>query len=188
MRQVAISAGHYPLSPGACFGDFCEHQEALQWVSRLLHRLGGSAVSVPVGTLGEKVRFINDINAALALEVHFNGAWVDKNGNKKQDPGEEVGKGSETLYYPGSEKGKLVAGIVQSALGSIFAPDRGVKEGWYKMDKARGPDFFLAKTKCVSLIIEPEFIHNKDKIIEKRMEACEALAVVIEELLTGNNL
>jgi N-acetylmuramoyl-L-alanine amidase len=36
--------------------------------------------------------------------------------------------------------------------------DRGVKEGWYKMDQANGPDYFLSATKCPSVIVEGYFL------------------------------
>ena len=90
--------------------------------------------------------------------------------------GTNVGRGSETLYYPGSDKGKALAEACQSALEELFPPNRGAKEGYYRMDPARGPDFFLAKTKCPAVIVEPEFVHRFALITEKRVAAVDKLA------------
>jgi N-acetylmuramoyl-L-alanine amidase len=167
--MIYVSAGHHPEKPGACYKDFCEHEEAKKWVSLIANHLGHDGMVVPVGTLRHKVDFINEnylIND-IAIEIHFNSAMHD---------GRQVGKGSETLYYPGSKRGEHIASKIQYALGGILLPDRGIKEGWYQMNKAKGPDFFLARTKCTSLIVEPDFIHRKAKIESKRDKACSEIA------------
>jgi len=171
--MIYISAGHHSLKKGASFEEFYEHDEALVWVDLLVCHLKDIAVRVPPGVLKEKVKFINEGKAKIAIEVHFNSA-IDSNGNR-------VGKGSETLYYPGSEKGLSLAKAVQLVLARHFPPSRGVKEGWYRMDKRKGPDYFLARTKCPAIIIEPEFVHRKEIIRSKRSNACEDLAHALRE-------
>ena len=52
----------------------------------------------------------------------------------------------------------------------------GVMPGWYRMNKNFGPDFFLKRTHCPSIIIEPEFIHHKDLIVDNREKVCTAIA------------
>lgn len=172
--MIFVSIGHYPERPGACFDDFCEHGQAAQYAGSIMTELGGDmAKIVPIGTLKEKVGFIND-NAKkddIAVEIHFNSA--------KNLGGEHVGVGSETLYYPKSTKGLLIATEIQKELGEVFKPNRGAKEGYYQMNKAKGIDFFLARTICTSIIIEPEFIHHKDSILERREEACKLIAKVL---------
>lgn len=180
--MIFVSAGHYVERPGACFGDFCEHGEALIWRSLLTNYLGHEGMVVPTGTLREKVEFINDRaeKGDIAVEIHFNDftIWEDANKNGLIDDGElrQAGRGSETLYYPGSTRGKEVALVAQSALAQNFQPDRGVKEGWYRMNPDNGPDFFLAKTRCTSIIVEPDFISRKAKITGRREQTCELLA------------
>ena len=174
--MIFISAGHYPSAPGAKWDRFIEHDEAMIWATELvteLSELGKDSLLVPTGVLKDKVAFINErsINGDIALEVHFNAAR-DSNNNP-------VGKGSETLYYPGSEKGKALAETVQAVLADCYPPSRGVKEGWYRMDPAKGPDFFLAKTKCVSVIIEPEFVHRSGIIQSQRANAILKLAIAL---------
>jgi hypothetical protein len=170
--MIFISAGHHPAAPGATFDRFVEHDEAVLWCEDLANGLTES-MQVPVGVLKDKVNFINSrvMDGDVALEIHFNSAKLN---------GEHVGRGSETLYYPGSEAGKALAESIQSAIAAIFEPDRGVKEGWYHMDPTRGADFFLAKTKCPAVIIEPEFVHRHDLIRSGRDAAIEALIEVLD--------
>jgi hypothetical protein len=174
--MILISAGHHPDKKGACFGDFCEHDEAKIWVSFIAHHLGHTGMVVPTGTLKNKVQFINDmaVQNDIAVEIHFNAAVNSK--------GENVGRGSETLYYPTSTRGRQIAEKIQSRLGAIYTPDRGAKEGWYRMNRAFGPDYFLQRTKCAAVIVEPDFIHRKEIIQSHRDEACKTLAEVLHEI------
>ena len=171
--MIFISAGHYPSQPGAKFERFVEHDEAMIWATMLVSELadrGRNVALVPTGVLKEKVNFINSriMNGDVAIEIHFNAARNADN--------EPVGRGSETLYYPGSTNGKTLAEKCQSVLAEFFEPDRGVKEGWYRMNPDNGPDFFLAKTKCPAVILEPEFVHRADRIHEHRDAVVKALA------------
>lgn len=178
--MILISTGHHSKRRGACFEGFCEYDEALLWASEIVYQLSGKAICriVPPGYLRNKVNYINSFNdSKLAIEIHFNGA-TDSEGNR-------VGKGSETLYCPGSIKGKAVAKIVQASISNVFKPNRGVKEGWYRMDKSRGVDYFLSKTACVAIIIEPEFIHHKDFITNNRIEVCKQIADSCVDILTN---
>ncbi len=173
--MICLSAGHHPTKPGACFGAFCEHDEAVRWVDIVCQIIGDDAIRVPPGVLKDKVEFINARLPLLAVEIHFNAA-VDADGNS-------VGQGCETLYYPNSEIGKDYAGIIQRHLAPVFPPDRGIKEGWYRMDPKRGPDYFLRKTRCPAIIVEPEFIHHRDTISQHRLAGCQALAEALREII-----
>ncbi len=180
--MIFISAGHHPAKPGAKYDRFIEHDEACAWVDMMTHELNHGdyespavkAIAVPVGFLKDKADFINSrvISGDIAIEVHFNAAVVN---------GKNVGRGCETLYYPGSEAGKALATVCQEALAAFFPPSRGVKEGWYRMDPSRGADFFLAKTKCPAVIIEPEFVHHFQTIFDNRKDTIELLVVALEE-------
>ena len=136
---------------------------------------------VPSGRLKKKVKWINKHNADLAVEIHFNACGGCK------------AKGSETLYYPYSTRGKKVAEIIQKYLGDVCPPSRGVKEGWWGMDRPgiedypgdvdgdEKPDFFLKYTNCPAVIVEPEFIHNVSVIEERREYGSYVLAAAIAE-------
>lgn len=173
--MIFISAGHYPSAPGAKFERFIEHDEAILWADALCAELNSESLRVPSGVLKDKVQFINEriMNNDIAVEIHFNAA-LDANGVN-------VGRGCESLYFPGSEKGKVLAETCQAALTDLFPPSRGVKEGWYRMDPSRGPDFFLARTKCIAVILEPEFVHRAEIIQNNRQQAINNLAVVLKD-------
>ena len=177
--KIMVSAGHYPTRPGACYKGFCEHDEAVLWADRVTMLLGNIGQRVPEGILKNKIDFIKHRNPSLAIEIHFNAA--------KDEHGVNVGHGCEVLYCPGSSSGKFIATHVQERLVSVMGNrDRGVKEGWYRMRKELGPDFFLVKTPCPAIVIEPEFIHFQERIQTKRNEACGAIATAIIEVLRGD--
>ena len=181
--MILLSAGHEPRAKGASYNGFNEHDEAVLWVRGIHAMVTGNhkhpCKIVPTGGLVEKVKWINaQPDARLAVEIHFN-----SDESKRQH-------GSETLYMPGSEKGKWAADLVQEELSGLFPPGRGAKEGWYKMDKPghvdyRGDvegdeavDYFLRATTPVALILEPEFIYNRETLEAKRDAACASLAAV----------
>jgi hypothetical protein len=178
--MILVSAGHYTQARGAVFKDFAEFPETLSWAMRINHHLReleAPSLLVPPGHLSRKVKYINEVHkstgVSMAVEVHFNA----------NDKG-----GSETLYCPGSIKGRRIAGVVQTALSGVFQPCRGVKEGWYQMDRPgivdyHGDidgdeviDYFLRATHCPAIILEPEFVHNRDLIEARREEACRVIA------------
>ena len=185
--MIFISPGHHQKRKGASYGDFTEFDEAMLWQIKLMDLLTRErAIAVPSGGLRSKIAFINNKMTEfqgphIAIEIHFNMDWNDFNEDGKVDPNEYVGKGSETLYYPKSNAGKQFAEQIQDQLSIVFPPNRGAKEGWYQMNPDKGPDYFLAKTNCPALIIEPEFVHHKDKIVEARDIACHIIA---QELLS----
>jgi len=179
--MIFVSAGHHQEAKGATFGDFNEYDEAQIWKSLILSGLGDLGMAVPSGVLNQKTTFINswsDSPSDIAIEIHFNAA-KDKNSTY-------IGQGCETLYYPGSKRGKAAGEAIQEALAPIFPPNRGAKEGYYRMDRKNGVDWFLKKTVCTALIIEPEFIHHKHKIQGDRGIACKSIAnTLIDFVNTG---
>lgn len=178
--MIFVSAGHHPAAPGAKYEHFIEHDEAVGWAKLLVDALDEQGLLVPVGVLKTKVEFINTRSMAgdVAIEIHFNAA--------KDAEGNNVGRGCETLYYPGSTAGMALAECCQKALTKLFQPSRGVKEGWYHMNPAKGADFFLAKTSCPAVIIEPEFVHRHERIIENRDLAINLLADYLKEYIDGD--
>lgn len=180
--MIFLSAGHHVGAQGARWNGFTEWMEARQWV-HIIHQLipSGHSIVVPSGTLPRKVNAINSKATSddIAIEIHFNSAVVN---------GKHVGRGCETLYYPGSVKGQNVAEILQDAMVPIFPPDRGVKEGWYRMDRPgvvdydgdvdgdEKIDYFLRETACPAVILEPEFIHHATLLMESRHMACISIA------------
>jgi N-acetylmuramoyl-L-alanine amidase len=173
--MIFVSAGHYPAKPGVVNGEEREWEEAMVWASQLVKILGPRGFLVPTGTLREKVHYVNQLSPTIAVEIHFN--------DLTSSPNDPV-RGSETLYYPGSKTGEALASRVQSALGELLGRNRGAKPGWYRMDPMRGPDFWLKKTDCPSLIIEPGFFDHIDEIRPMMDSACRVIARVLTEETT----
>jgi len=148
--KAFISVGHYPRRPGAVNTKYglIEHHEARKIVDAFFTEIITPQTIcsyIPVSSLplNEKVRFINaEANdSSMAIEIHFN-AWEP---NKAQ--------GIETLYFPGSEKGKNLAGCLQKALlGFLPFADRGLKPG----DNLH----LLKATTIPTVIVEALFIDN----------------------------
>lgn len=179
-RLILVSAGHHPGAPGAGFNGFYEHDEAARWANAVVRHLGPErALRVPNGYLRHKVEFVNSRRALAAVEIHFNSKVVIEDDGTLR----HVGDGCETLYYPGSRLGELLAETVQEQISQIFPPNRGIKEGWYRLDPRRGPDFFLARTKCPSIIVEPEFIHHVSAIKERAEAGQAAIANALMDFM-----
>lgn len=163
--SVFISAGHVNNKDGANFkGTFFEHTEAVLWRDIICELMG--IKPVPVGTLEEKVKYINDTMSepSIAIEIHFNAAMNSKK--------EYIGKGCETLHYPKSKNGIALAELIHEEILKSFSPDRGLKEGYYQMNPKKPVDYFLRKTHCPAIIIEPEFIHRYGNIVINRGTCC----------------
>jgi len=179
-KLVGLSIAHFPKKVGADFCGFNEHNESKVWimlVERALKNLGIGVVVAPVGGLRSKVAWLNKHNPEVSVELHFNGS-VNPNV-----------AGCETLFYPGSKKGLVFANTVHRAYKeSMGNRDRGVKEGWYRMDRPmivdyagdvdgdEMPDYFLRETNCPALILEPDFIAQVNNITTRRFDACVAIA------------
>jgi len=177
--MIAISIGHFQAAPGACWKGQCEYELATTWAQLIYDELKfrTEVALIAPGKLPAKVAEINDLNTDLAMEIHFNAC------------GGCGASGSETLYMPGSVKGKQAAEIIQHGMvQAMRTRDRGVKEGWFRMDRPgikdypgdidgdEQPDYFLRKTNCPAVIIEPEFIHNYYKYEDDVEDICSVIA------------
>lgn len=189
MYRVAISAGHHEKAQGADRKGITEFSETVPWRDQLIEsieavaktrRLELEAIKIESGFLSTKVRHINQAEVDLAIEIHFNAANTDKP------------RGCEILYCPGSDAGMAAGIAMQLQLAKAMdTKSRGVKPGWYRMDRPgvidfygdedgdEMPDYFLRKTKCVALIIEPEFLFWIERIREKREAGCFVIAKAI---------
>jgi N-acetylmuramoyl-L-alanine amidase len=162
---IFLSAGHNPLARGASWRGFVEHDEAVRWVAELA-RLMPAAQVVPTGPLGAKIRWINGMAIVpdLVVEIHFNAGPNN------------AGKGSETLYKPASRRAQLIAEHIQSRLGDMFPPSRGIQP--------RDDLALLNGCVCPAIIIEPEFVYQSEKIIAGRAPGCSLIARLLGEVTT----
>jgi N-acetylmuramoyl-L-alanine amidase len=176
--RVAISAGHHPRSQGARHEGMTEYALSKVWIAELHLHLAGLGIDtyvVPSTTLRKKVEFINRKKLDCCLEIHFNDHW-----NKKIS-------GVETLYCPNSLRGHIFALTVHNWYAVTMSnPDRGIKEGWYKMEGLR-IDYFLRYTNCPALILEPDFIAQYAAFDTKRVATCRAIARGILKFLNEDD-
>ena len=190
--KVGSSVAHTQHKPGATYQDKNEYEESFIWTHMVIEFLKGTGIDtyrVPVGQrLAKKVSAINSQRCDLAIEIHFNAC------------GGGGASGCETLYYPGSTKGRVAAAVMQGYVyEAMHTRDRGAKEGWYKMDRPgvidfygdtdgdEMPDYFLRKTNCTALILEPEFLEQWQGIEDHRGAGCEAISLAIQELLSDKS-
>jgi len=157
--KIAICPGHYPDSPGAKSHwhfrgiDYImnEHTEALKVIEYLYYNLRDKSfmtVEIFNGTLEKKVEGINKYHPHLALEVHFN-SHADSDAH-----------GCEVLHS-GTAKSIDIAERIQRRLVEILKrEDRGTKVGYYEGNTEKGMLYYLKKTKCPAIIIEPLFLSN----------------------------
>ena len=187
--MILISAGHNPISKGARFEGFNEYDETQVWAKMIAANIGDRALLVPTGKLSAKVDFINSqTDVDMAVEIHFNSAriWDDLNKDGIVDVGEmkNVGRGALTLHYPNSATGILLATDIQKTLVPFYGTHwNGVMAGYFRMNPKNKVDYFLSKTNCPSIIIEPEFIHHKDLIQKHREVACFNIAQTLMEFI-----
>jgi len=184
--KIAVSAGHYAAAQGAAYQDLTEWAEAKKWQALILQHLGPAGIAVSHTNLSRKIAEINQQALNCAVEIHFN------------SDGKRAGRGSETLFSPYSRRGQSLADSVQKIISPICTPNRGIKAGWYRMDKPGHVDYagdvegdevvdaFLQKTKCPAIIVEPFFIHEASKIEANREVVCELIAQALIEWCKGS--
>lgn len=186
MKTIIISAGHNPSKSGASWKGTREHDEATKWINEIeayLIKQVVKVVRVPTGSLTQKVKTVNRVSRAqqsIAVELHFNSA------------GEAYVQGNETLHHPSSVAGKALAesfnGAFMERAQRYVVKDRGVKAGWYRMDRPGIIDFYgdedgdempvywLRATACPALILEPCFMCQLSDIEDDWITVAHAIA------------
>ena len=176
-KKIFIVTGHNEHKGGASGTykgkRYTEYDIATDWTRQIYNSLAGSypIELIDNKSLTEKVKEINNNNPLFAIELHFN-----SNVNAS---------GSETLHFPNSSKGIRLAKLVQEEFNrvDIFQPDRGVKPGYFynEYGEANGIVYFLRKTKCPSVLIEPEFMSNIENIFNYQEEGMSCIENAIIE-------
>ena len=160
MKHVIISIGHDANSQGASYGNITEYS----YNSNLVEYMKEAVYSHPEKsvifhfvdtTLRHTVIKINELVAeygkdnCIAIELHLNSS-------------RSIAHGCETLYFPFSKTSKKLATRFNDDLYErawhFVGPNRGAKPGWYQGIKNGTLLYFLHRTACPALIIEPMFI------------------------------
>lgn len=147
-KLIVIDPGHGGRDPGAVRQGIMEKDINLKIAARLFTLLLNRGIRTRMTrtddsyvSLADRVRLANQIKAEIFISIHCNSA-----------PTPEAG-GIETLYYPGSRRGRKLAGKIQAELiNNLKVKDRGIK--------ARSDLFVLKYTSMPAVLIECGFISN----------------------------
>jgi N-acetylmuramoyl-L-alanine amidase len=150
--KIAIGAGHNPPKDFGCiYQDFTEYDWNLKVAIQSQIELSKTNHTYYdfKGTLPEKTKYINSINADIAIEIHHNC-------NINSDI-----KGTEIIYHPESIKGKLLAEKIMRTFYLYPEFRINLKEGYYRYDPTRGYFYFLSHTKMPAIILECAYLTNE---------------------------
>ena len=181
MPDVAIVVGHHPAAKGAALtvGDkqIAEYDFWDPFAYTLCARL--SVYGIEAERIyrpnerpdDELMQRVNATGARCAIELHFNGF---------SDP---RAQGSEMLHWHTSDKGRLLADLLQQrTVSALRVHDRGLKG----VERGRGAAF-LRGTRMPAVICEPAFGTNPDdawKLLTRQMQLVEAYAGAIVDFLS----
>lgn len=192
--KIIINPGHSleckPDSGAAYFG-FKEALEAMEIAKYVKSKLDNLNLGLYVEIcqqsggnnnadtqLNNLVSYVNKSKADLFLSIHLNAATP-------------AAKGSETLYFNGSEKGLKFAKCIQNSLRTINSiPDRGIKadvRGLAVLKKTNMTSC-LAEVGFISNKAEAKFIHNNRELIAEKLTDGIINYLISQKLLTDNIL
>jgi len=146
--HVVIDPGHGGKDPGSHAYGLVEKDLTLDLAHRLQRILTSKGVTTTLTrttdefiSLEDRAKVANSSAKTIFISLHFN-AHTDRSIS-----------GTETLYWPGSEKGRKLASYIQSELGRrLVTRNRGFKPERLKV---------LEETKCTAALIECGFISNR---------------------------
>ena len=168
--RVIIDAGHGGRDGGSRWYGITEKTLTLDVAKRLSTALKAKGVSTVLTrtsdtflSLDYRANKSNQYSNAVLVSIHFN-AHTDRSI-----------KGIETFYYPGSSKGRSLAGKVQGELARrINSVNRGIKAGRLKV---------LRLSKHPAILVECSFISNRWEC--QRCAASWYRQIVAEEIAEG---
>jgi len=172
---ICIDPGHGGKDPGAASNEVKEKDINLAISLKLASKLIGAGHKAVLSRCDEfvelynRAEYANSIGADIFVSIHNNAA------------GNTEAQGTETLYYPGSEKGERLARLVQDELvKKLQRPDRGIKP--------REKLIVLKCTHMPAILIECGFLTNptERKLLQDdgfQRLAAEAIAEGIEKYI-----
>lgn len=171
--KCALVVGHTAKSPGACApgGQICEFDFNAPLAREIAKRAANSNVAIVYrdegpGGYGRLPSQINRINPGFIVSMHCNAF------NREAS-------GTETLYWHRSDRGTILAEIVQEQLVQCLGlPDRGIKP----RDEEQRGGYVLGATYAPMVIAEPFFIDNQSDLDRARqVDLAGAYVTAIEE-------
>jgi len=196
--KIALCPGHKHSAKGAVnkkynLNEYDEGSIIVEHMATQLRDLGHN-VTVIDGGLTHKVDTINSGGFDLAIDYHHN---ADADHLDPNDYDDTRGTGSMVMYCPkaktygepepGSTRRSQANTVSASIASSLGIRDLKGRPGWYwgqnslSNGKPTKKDYFLRKTTCPSLILEPGYIDNnkfaKTWLVSKRHEELATAAV-----------
>ena len=167
---VVIDPGHGGNDKGSNWYGVYEKNLTLDLSKRVQRMLKSKGISTVLTrssdtyvSLEKRAAIANRNNHFIFVSIHFNG---HRNTSYK---------GIETFYYPGSSKGRRLAGKIQHELGNrIRTRNRGLKASRLKV---------LRITKGPAVLIECGFLSNKWE--NKRCNSAWLREIIAEEIVQG---
>lgn len=146
--HVVIDPGHGGKDPGSNAYGLVEKDLTLDLALRLQKILTSKGITTTLTrttdefiSLEDRAEMANSSAKTIFISLHFNG-HTDRS----------IG-GTETLYWPGSEKGRELASYIQSELGRrLVTRNRGFKPERLKV---------LEETRCTAALVECGFLSNR---------------------------
>lgn len=177
--KIFLSVGHSILRGGGCtsasgyVNEYRYNKALAPYVKRELEKQGHSVdiIVCPEGQFSNwkqernyKLPIANSGKYNLVAELHLNAS----NG---------VGNGSECLYYPGDNRGQIIADRFGLAMKKQGFKNRG--------SKSRGDLYILAATKPLAVLFESFFCDNKQDTDLAKKIGFEGVGKVIAYAITG---
>ncbi len=95
--------------------------------------------------LNKRIKIINSSDTVVAISIHQNSFT------------QSSARGSQVFYYENSEKGRVLAEIIQDCLKETM------RDGNHRLAKPNNTYYLLKNSECPLVIVECGFLSNKDE-------------------------
>jgi N-acetylmuramoyl-L-alanine amidase len=167
---VVIDPGHGGSDKGSNWNGVYEKKLSLDLAKRVQRMLKAKGVPAVLTRTSDNYVSLDERAAIANREQHFIFVSLHFNGHRNTSY-----TGIESFYYPGSSKGRQLAGKIQHELGKrIHTKNRGIKPSRLKVLRlAKGP----------AVLIECGFLSNSWE--RERCNAAWLREIIAEEIVEG---
>lgn len=162
--KIAVDCGHNPPEDYGCTNlhhNLAEFVECHKIISHVYDSLWREHIRIVnfAERLKTKVWIVNKAKPVCAVELHLNSSSNPK------------ARGSLCMYYP-TKKSEQLAKFILDNIGKIInqpklgisLPTRGAYVGNYQLDPSKAILYFLRRTKCPAVVVEPLFLSNDQDV------------------------